>query len=106
MKTVSTTFRCTSGEKEAIELKAKNKGMYTQDYVLECLQKSLPVKSVPYFNKLIKRENPIGIKIPGALHKKLMKNQKSLSSGIRKVKLWEVMIFCCLEKKEWDAGKS
>ena len=98
--TIQTTFRCTKKEKDFIHKAAKKRGMIIQDYILVCLDEELPLKSIPYSNKTAKRNFPMGARLPVNMRHRILDSQSFLSSGMRKIKIWEIILYCCVYNKK------
>jgi len=93
----NTSFRCSKLEHSRICSAADSLNMTITEYILYCLDRNLPLKTIPYLNKNIDRtSHRIGLRIPESLTKKMNSNQKKLSSDIRKIRKAEIFIHCCL----------
>lgn len=91
----NTTFKCPADKVPGIKNTADEKGMFVSEFINHSLDKNLPLKDIPHFkkNQDIKK---IGVIIPDKIESRIEENQDLLSSEIRKVKKWEIILQCVL----------
>lgn len=103
MKIIQTTIRCSKEEHELINKTSKIKGFPTvSNFINYCLDKNLPLTESPVLNFTINRSAyRLGASVPFELHKKLMQNVKELTSPMKTVKMYHVVLTCILKECEF-----
>lgn len=101
MKIISTTIHCSKKEYDLIKFTAKKKGFRVKPFVNYCLDKNLQIEKVKDFDLNINRtKHRINLSLPEFLKEKLDNNQKSLSTSIRKIPMYQIVLTAVLMECE------
>ena len=100
----NTTFKCPSDKGPEIKKTAGNRGMFVSEFINYSLNNNLPLNSIPHFKKY-QNIKKIGVIIPENIKKRIEENQETLSTEIRKIKQWEIILHCVLLECENDSIK-
>lgn len=94
---MQTTIRCSQAEKDLIDTTARKNSLCTKSFISQCLKKYLPLNEAPIIDKNIDRtETKIGVHISKDIKDKIMDNIESVSTEFRKVKMWEIILYCAV----------
>lgn len=93
----NTTFKCPVEISTRIKKTATEEGLYISEFILMALDKRLPLENIPRLKKQdLETTEKIGVIIPESIQTRIDHTIKTLSSDIRSVKQWEVIVQCAV----------